>query len=917
MANFDAEHFFHVLNQVRDRLIPVLTSNDGQACAQVLATVNAEREYLNGIVGQAREGSTIPRAVKCCWSKSSPHAWVFWVGLHFKQLVADQRTEVEQSATDVSSKMNEWRQMMMNGEELRGATEAAAPLAAPPPGASVGSPPIAAPAPSPAPAPAPVPACATAPAPAPARATAPAPAPSPARLAARPTPASPAPASPAVLAPSPRAPPTTAALPRAPPATANPSRTPAAPPRAPPVTAAGAPTTRPAAVPPVPATAAGPAARSPAAQPATAAPPPRPVIAQTQPASGVPAGPSMQPPAAPVAGGSRASAQYRPAAVHPPSCLTTTWTPEDLAGKRNLEEESEEETTEGSKRWRLEGHDDVSSASSAPSGSPAASKLTLEGTRKRSTKLEEYPVRCAQCEKAGKTCLKSSQSNREAAALGAANKKAKLETMVAAGVIDESQAAESSKGKGKERAAEDEAKYKPSDEEAKPKRRKGSKVTVLELNEVVQELQERIKTLEKDAYDNAQLLGKSLSALHMFRYETGNALLGIREDLSLALAKSDAGAAAPNIGRPPVSKAYRLGPQSHIVQPTLWAAGDQYIFRDHHQRDKYPKYFHPRLVSVDEDWVATWGETLPHHYIVGAADAIQVPYSTPSDDLTILPRAQGPRYRFGPKGKANDQPGSSAPDTPASASASALPSTKSQLSMLLGEGTHGSVMEWAAGQMPPAAAPGSDPMDVDPTQPHPTVDPAQLHLPVAAASTSSQGSHQQMTQGTHPESGATDPAGSTNITHQATSPPTEGCQTMSSLNAIEAAGHIIIPPPSNCFDTPSPLSIGLSLGPFTAEQEKVVDTTARLGHGLEDLSPLTDAGSFTEASAAVAGPSHATSGRSRGKKAWRTSVLPRHAAATRSRTSTPASQLSPRRTRSRTGTPASQPALRRSGRLAK
>ncbi|KAF9034140.1 hypothetical protein BJ165DRAFT_1615920 [Panaeolus papilionaceus] len=99
---------------------------------EVMVRNGESMEYLLEIVNQTRmEPRSVPNKVKNVWkSKTSPDAWVFWLGLEFQNLKAAQRTHAAPLETNVTEVMGSWKKRMEEGQRLLADAAASASAAA-------------------------------------------------------------------------------------------------------------------------------------------------------------------------------------------------------------------------------------------------------------------------------------------------------------------------------------------------------------------------------------------------------------------------------------------------------------------------------------------------------------------------------------------------------------------------------------------------------------------------------------------------------------------------------------------------------------------------------------------------------------------------------------------------------------------
>ncbi|KAF9030902.1 hypothetical protein BJ165DRAFT_1535563 [Panaeolus papilionaceus] len=102
--------FLLVLNKVQSKLPAAFANRKEDALVGTLAAMATDLDYLQSCL---RLGITQPAAVapdiKAYWKKTLSVSWIFWVALDFENLSVQQGTQDKKSETDVSSKLAEWR----------------------------------------------------------------------------------------------------------------------------------------------------------------------------------------------------------------------------------------------------------------------------------------------------------------------------------------------------------------------------------------------------------------------------------------------------------------------------------------------------------------------------------------------------------------------------------------------------------------------------------------------------------------------------------------------------------------------------------------------------------------------------------------------------------------------------------------
>ncbi|KAF9034594.1 hypothetical protein BJ165DRAFT_1409886 [Panaeolus papilionaceus] len=104
---FNVDHFKSTLAAVDEQLAGALDPGKEH---ELLATLTMIAPQLLCIKLAHSSSTAIPAEIQRYWRESSPLAWIFWVALHFGELVEAQGTRDKKWTTDISSKLEEWRE---------------------------------------------------------------------------------------------------------------------------------------------------------------------------------------------------------------------------------------------------------------------------------------------------------------------------------------------------------------------------------------------------------------------------------------------------------------------------------------------------------------------------------------------------------------------------------------------------------------------------------------------------------------------------------------------------------------------------------------------------------------------------------------------------------------------------------------
>ncbi|KAF9044275.1 hypothetical protein BJ165DRAFT_1405117 [Panaeolus papilionaceus] len=163
----------------------------------------------------------------------------------------------------------------------------------------------------------------------------------------------------------------------------------------------------------------------------------------------------------------------------------------------------------------------------------------------------------------------------------------------------------------------------------KVKEKKKKCTTLADLEAQIVELENENETLRKDAEHNIEELSVALDSYKTLRLEVGSALVGMAQDIAHAMAQAKHASGGATVECPTLFKSYRMERGSRIGPPSLQLHGGKFDWDP-----VPPSSFQPHRVSIDLDGVFSWGGRVPHDYMVQPGEVLDEVAGWPCDDPT-------------------------------------------------------------------------------------------------------------------------------------------------------------------------------------------------------------------------------------------------------------------------------------------